>query len=189
MRLTIVISFIFLISCNSSESPTSYWAAQKNRFSYQNKTEFGNDRAIQADFKRLKKSNHAIFDTLVPDGVYLYSWQERDPTKNEFTVVSDDGRYGWRLFYVILDKNDKLISAERIAEKQIEGNLWFVKKAWFASKDTIRTLRSLAEGYDIKTRLSFAPNPAYSEYYVFEKNGKLQGYILYNLDKLPVEDK
>lgn len=94
MRLLTTIMLVVLVGCKSPTSPSSYWENQKGKFRYLNKNEFVSDSALRADLRNLKMSSHPIFGQVTATAVYLYSWQERDATKNEFTVIDDEGEYG-----------------------------------------------------------------------------------------------
>lgn len=178
MRLLLsAISIVLFVSCNAPTSPFSYWAGQKENFKYRNKIEFRSDSALQSDLPHLKKITHPLFEKINAKDVFLYSWQERDVTKNEFTVIKDNGEYGLSTYYFVLDKKDSLVSFEEIAGKENEGNYWFEKSANFSGKDTIFTFRSLAQGYDIETQKEFAPYPGPRTYIVFMQNGEMQGYV------------
>src|SRR5829696_1502755 len=109
MRLLISIIVLLFISCNGlTKKSFSFWETQKNNFKYQNKKEFVSDSILWVDFEAnsFKKIRHSMFDSIIGDPGYLYSWQDRDTTKNEFTIINDDGELGLKIFYFILDKED-----------------------------------------------------------------------------------
>jgi hypothetical protein len=89
MRFLTSFIILSLLSCNSpAKKQASFWESQRHRFKYQNKGEFVSDSILRAEYKTLKKVKHRLFDSLFSsNAVYLYSWQDRDKTKNEFTVI------------------------------------------------------------------------------------------------------
>ena len=104
MRSSIYIITILFLSCNSSTSlKSSFWENKKDDFKYLNKKEFISDSTLEAELESLKLISHPIFDTTLEDKVYLYSWQDRDKSKIEFTVVHDEGELGLKIWYFILD--------------------------------------------------------------------------------------
>jgi hypothetical protein len=176
MRLLTIIMLVVLVGCKSPTSPSSYWESQKGNFRYLNKNEFVSDNTLRADLRNLKMSSHPIFRQVTDTAVYLYSWQERDSTKNEFTVIDDEGEYGLNIYYYILDKKDSLISYEWIAGRDSEGEEGFMKRSMLAGKDTILTLRYSASGYDPVTKKKFVPDRSDSSRRAFEN---IIGHIIY----------
>lgn len=177
---------ISFASCDdSTTSASSYWEKQKDNFKYQNKTEFVSDSALRADLVYLKKISYPLLGKRKTDTVYLYSWQERDKTKNEFTVIEDEGEYGLSIYYLILDKKDSVISSTRIAGKDFEGSYWFNTKGVFTSKDTILTTQSLALGYDSATNREFGAGS--SQKMAIEKNGVLA--VIVEVEDVPSKNK
>lgn len=84
--------------------------------------------------------------------VYLYSWQERDITKNEFTVIIDKGEHSLSIIYFILDKNDNLLSRTQIAGKGSEGDYWFETRSRFINKDIILNIGAITQWFDYEKR-------------------------------------
>lgn len=135
MRLILAIIILVIVSCSHSPAgTTSYWEKEKRNFKYRNKTNFFLEDSLQSELKTLKKVPLRLRPWI--DSVYLYSWQERDPTKNEFTVVGIEGQYGPSIFYLIFDKKDSLLSFTRIAGTDDSGNIWRSYGATFFSIDS-----------------------------------------------------
>jgi len=146
MRSSIYIITILFLSCNSSTSrKSSYWEQKKDDFKYVNKKEFISDSTLKAEFESLKTISHPIFDTTLRSKVYLYSWQDRDKTKNEFTVVKDDGELGLKIFYFILDKKGNLISWTQIGGKGSEGGYWFETWTTIKNNDTLINIGAITQ--------------------------------------------
>ena len=122
------------MSCNNSNEGNSYWEGQRGGFKYFNKTDFLINEEIKNNLTAFKKVGLKLEYSI--DSVYLYSWQEREPVTNEFTVIVLEGKYGLSLFYVIMDKNDSLIGYHRIAGTNNEGNGHQMISASFFSKDS-----------------------------------------------------
>jgi hypothetical protein len=135
MRLFFAILLILITSCNHSDADNlSVWERRKNNFKYHHKTEFIVDDTLVADLTSLKKASLHILPWI--DTVYLYSWQGSDKSKNEFTVVGNEGKYGPSIFYVITNKKDSLISSTRVSGINDSGNEWNNFKTVFVTKDT-----------------------------------------------------
>lgn len=155
MRSLIVLaaSSLVLISCNNNkQEPQSFWQQQKDKFKHQQKTIFVSDSVLRSEFASLKMMIHPMFDSLFYGPVYLYSWQERDGTKTEFTVVEDNDERGLTLFYFILDKNDKPLSVTQIAGAGREADMLFETSSKFISHDTIINYGSITKWYDLEAR-------------------------------------
>lgn len=177
MRLLLILTILF-IGCNSPSSPSSFWEDQKKNFAYRNKFEFRSDSALKTALPHLKEFSHPVFQKIKANKVFLYSWQERNPINNEFTVIKDNGEYGFSTYYFVLDKKDSLISFEKIAWREYEGNSWSEHNAKFSGQDTLFTYNLLAQEYDIETQKHFPPRQGSSRtYFVFEKNGKMDGRV------------
>jgi hypothetical protein len=86
------------------------------------------------DLSTLKKAPLHLIPWI--DSVYLYSWQERDPTKSEFTAIGIEGKYGRSLFYLVFDNKDSLISSTKIAGTDDDGDSWSTFGTTFFSKDS-----------------------------------------------------
>ena len=151
--MKIILMIISLtISCNIlKEKKTSFWETEKDKFKYQNLKEFVSDSNLKVDIQSCYKKRHQPIDSLFESKkVYLYSWQDRDSSKNEFTVVKDDGELGLDIFYLILDKKDKLISIIDLAGKGMEGGYIFETKSKFINKDSIFQIQSITHSLDLE---------------------------------------
>ena len=149
MRLVTSLIILCLFSCtNLIKNQSSFWETQKGNFKYHSKNQFVSDSILRADYKTLKKFKHPLFDSITGNQVYLYSWQERDKTKNEFTVINDDGELGLKVYYFILDKKDSLLSWTQIAGKGIEGGYSFETRSKFISNDTILNIGAITQLWD-----------------------------------------
>ena len=177
--LSAMLVFCF-ISCNSlTRHQVSYWEKQKDNFRYQNKSEFVSHSTLQADYKTFKTSRHSLFGNFFSNKffsskVFLYSWQDRDSSKNEFTIIKDDGE-GLKVIYFILDKKDSLLSSTQIAGKGNEGGYWFETRSRFMSKDTILNIGAVTQWYDFGAERSMAKTKGDSifSYLVIGDRGKV----------------
>jgi hypothetical protein len=142
MRLIFTIGVFVLLSCNTRVTEKlSYWENQRHGFKYANKFEFFSDSALLDDLKHLKKLPLQLEPWI--DSVYLYSWQECNSSKVEFTVVGIEGKYGPSIFYVIFNKKDSLLTSKRIAGSNDEGDTWQNFGSIFISKDTFQEIDHL----------------------------------------------
>ncbi len=174
MRILTSIIILSLISCNSRYVP--YWEKQKGDFKYHNKKEFVSDSILRADYKTYKKSRHPLFDNFVSsEPVYLYSWQDRDKTKNEFTVIKDDGELGLKILYFILDKKDSLLSWTLIAGMGSEGGYWFETRSKFISPDTLLNIGATTQWLDFEKeqKMEKTKGDTTFSYLIIENSGRV----------------
>jgi hypothetical protein len=155
----------------------SFWETQKNNFKYRNKKEFISDSILLADFKAnsFKKIRHAMFDSIIGNPGYLYSWQDRDITKNEFTIINDDGELGLKIFYFILDKKDSLLSWTQIGGKGSEGGYWFETRSKFMGHDTLLNLGAITKWwhFDKEHKMERTKGDTTFSYLIIDRNGKV----------------
>ena len=192
MRQTIVIISIFFIACKGvTKQPSSFWEQQKGNFKYQNKNEFVSDSLLMAEYKGLKQSSDSLFKDLHSNHVYLYSWQERDKTKNEFTVIKDDGELGLRVFYFIVDKNDRLLSWTQIAGRGGEAGVSIETRSRFISRDTMLNIGAITQWYDFRRQQNMDKPKGDSTFshYVIEKNGKITERVFKEIKELGFEEE
>lgn len=168
MRIILLLIIMELFGCNNSTGVDSYWESQRGDFKYRNKTEFFIDTEMKNDLSVFKKVKLPLEKWI--DSVYLYSWQERDPSKNEFTVIGLEGKYGPALFYVIMDKKDSLISSFRMAGTDDEGNGTQILGTVFFAKDSFNTNKQYFKGQNTDGQPEFT----YSRLHVINENGVLE---------------
>ena len=194
--LSSILVFCF-ISCNSlTRHQLSYWEKQKDNFRYQNKSEFVSDSTLWADYKSFTTSRHSLFGNSLfgnffSNKVYLYSWQNRDSSKNEFTVIKDDGELGLKVIYFILDKKDSLLSSTQVASKGNEGGYWFETRSRFMSKDTILNIWSITQWYDFEGEHSMEKTKGDStfSYRVIGNSGKVSEKVFKEVKDLNFRSK
>jgi hypothetical protein len=152
--VVMTVLIILFASCNTLNlKKTSYWASQKGNFKYTDLTVFVSDSNLRQDIKKCYKVKHKSIDSVVsPDGVYLYSWQNRDTLTNEFTVIEDEGERGLDIIYVIMDKNDNLLSVTELAGKGLESNIIYEIRSRFISRDSIVQIQSITQTWDMEKR-------------------------------------
>jgi hypothetical protein len=192
MRLTTIIISILFIACNGSKKqPSSFWEQQKGNFKYHNKKEFLSDSLLIAEYKSLKQSSDSLFEDLHSNHVYLYSWQERDKTKNEFTVIKDAGELGLKIFYFIVDKNDSLLSWTQIASRGGEAGVSFETSSRFISRDTMLNIGAITQAYDFKRQQNMDKPKGDSTFshYVIDKNGKITERVFKEIKELGFEEE
>ena len=178
MQLHISIIVLLFISCNGLTKKTaSFWETQKTNFKYQNKKEFVSDSLLRADFEAnsFKQLRHPMFDSIIGDPGYLYSWQNRDATKNEFTIINDDGELGLKIFYFILDKKDSLLSWTQIGGRGSEGGYWFETRSKFITPDTLLNIGATTQwlDFDKKERMTKTKGDSTFSYLIIDKTGKV----------------
>lgn len=166
MRTILLVITMSLFGCNDSTGVASYWESQKDNFKYHNKTEFFINSEIKNDLSAFKKVRLPLEKWI--DSVYLYSWQERDPSKNEFTVIGLEGESDPTLFYVIMDKKDSLISFIKLAGINDEGYGGNFFSTTFFAKDSFHITTKF-----IDTQSSDAKQSAYYSQilHAIDKNG------------------
>lgn len=140
----IVVMMYVLTNCNILKvKGDSYWESQRDNFKYSNLKSFISDSILKENVKSCYKVRHKSLDGVFSSGkVYLYSWQSRDSTKNEFTVVKDEGELGLDIIYIIMDKDDNLISTTELAGRGREGGYIFEIRSEFIATDSILQIRS-----------------------------------------------
>ncbi|HMR89518.1 MAG TPA: hypothetical protein PKD51_15265 [Saprospiraceae bacterium] len=187
MRSSIYIITILFLSCNSSTSlKSSFWENKKDDFKYLNKKEFISDSTLEAEIKSLKIVSHQLFDTTLEDKVYLYSWQDRDKSKIEFTVVHDEGELGLKIFYFILDKNDNLISWTQIGGKGSEYGFTFETRSTFKNTDTLINIGATTQWLDFAklTKLEKTMGDSTFSYLIIDSSGKVTNNIFKKVKEL-----
>jgi hypothetical protein len=194
MRLLISIIALLFISCNGlSGKSFSFWETQKNNFKYQNKKEFVSDSMLRADFKanNFKKIRHPLFDSIMGNPGYLYSWQDRDTTKNEFTVIKNAGELGLKIFYFILDKKDSLLSWTQIGGKGSEGGYWFETRSKFISSDTLLNIGAITQwlDFDKEQKMERTKGDTTFSYLIIHSNGKVTEKIFKEVKDLHFDNE
>ena len=135
---------------------------------------------------------HPLFDSIFPsDPVYLYSWQDQDETKTEFTVIKDDGELGLKIFYFILDKNEKPLSITEIAGKGSDYLYWFETRSRFISKDTMLNIGSITMWYDLNKRkqLDSTKGDSTFSYFIISTAGKMTEKVFKEVKDLHFENE
>jgi hypothetical protein len=145
---------------------------------------------LRTDYKNLKTNSHPLFDQIVSNPVYLYSWQKRDPTKNEFTIIKDDGELGLKIFYFILDKKDSLISSTQIAGRGGEGGYWFETRSKFLSRDTLLNIGAITQWYDHdgQQKMIKPKGDTTFSYFLIGRNGKVTEKVFKEVKDLNFEN-
>jgi hypothetical protein len=193
MRFVTTLIFFIFISCNSStKKQVSFWETQKSNFKYQNKREFVSDSILRIDFeaKTFKTLKHPLFDSIIGNPGYLYSWQNRDTTKNEFTIINDAGELGLKLFYFILDKEDSLLSWTQIGGKGVEGDYSFETRSKFISKDTMLNIGAITQlwDFDNQKRMEKTKGDTTFSYMTIDNKGKVTEKIFKEVKDLHFEN-
>jgi len=178
MRLLTSFILLCFISCNSQTKKTySFWVTQKTNFKYQDKKEFASDSILRADLESnsFKKLKHPMFDSIIGAPGYLYSWQDRDSIKNEFTIILDDGELGLKIFYFILSKNDSLLSWKQIGGKGSEGGYWFETRSKFLSNDTLLNIGAITQwlDFDKQKNMEKTKGDTTFTYFIIQSDGKV----------------
>jgi hypothetical protein len=180
MKISAFILLLLIVSCNNaSQKNESFWKQQKKAFKYLNKTEFISDYELMKDLKNLTPIKHEMLDTLLGERLYLYSWQERDTSKIEFTIVKDDGELGLKIYYFILDKKDKLISWRHIGGRGGEPGYSFETKTTIINKDTMISISSITEYWDSEkqTSLTKTKGDTTFSFLIIDKKGKIREHV------------
>lgn len=137
------ITALLLWSCDYSKigqtEQTSMWLNLKDSFAIKNVTEFKLDKGFH--YGAFHDISCKLIDSTLPDQwckAYLYSWQERDSSLIEFTVVVQEEDRGIQIIYYVFNKQDSLVSATPVAWGNI-SDLAFTGSSKFISKDTLRS--------------------------------------------------
>lgn len=166
--LTLVaLAMIFLFSCDPAGSPAA--AVQptradsllrlKSKFKFDNLREFAVktseleyfDWVDSSTFRTLFREEDRQYD---PNGSridYYYSWQDRDSSFIEFTIMSfDESNYCTILRYYVFDRSGKFISKVDLAADCGDGGWWFEQKGRQVDKTHFTTVSVEAES-DVET--------------------------------------
>lgn len=127
-----------------------------------------------------------MFDSIIGDPGYLYSWQDRDTTKNEFAIINDDGELGLKIFYFILDKQDSLLSWTQIGGKGSEGGYWFETRSKFINADTLLNIGAITQwlDFDKKERMTKTKGDSTFSYLIIDKGGKVTAKVFREVKEL-----
>ena len=98
--------------------------------------------------KTMRRLKHKSIDSIFSKKVYLYSWEVSSVSENRFTVVLDDGELGLKIYYLILDKQDQLISATQLAGQSKEAYYIFETSSKVISEDSIWKTESVTQWMD-----------------------------------------
>ena len=132
-----------------------------------------------------------MFDSIIGDPCYLYSWQDRDTTKNEFTIISDDDELGLKISYFILDKKDRLLSWTQIGGKGSEGGYWFETRSKFISHDTLLNIGAITQWLDFNKnqKMKNTKGDTTFSYLIIHSNGKVTEKIFKEVKDLYFENE
>lgn len=183
----IILSIILIaISCNMlKDKGTSYWESKKNNFKHRNLNEFISDSILRTELKSYYKMRHKSIDSLfASQKIYLYSWQNRDSTKDEFTVVEDNGELGLSIYYLIFEKNGKLVSVLNLAGAGDEGGYIFERKSKFISKDTILHISAITQWLRPDGKLKKTIGDSTFSYLIIDDKSKVTTQVLKKVKEL-----
>lgn len=191
--LRIATIIFFVISCNMLKGKNhSYWSTQKDKFKYRNLNEFVSDSLLRVNIKSCYSQWHKSLDSISSNKkVYLYSWQDRDTTKNEFTVVYDRGELGLKIYYLIFDKKDKLISVTELAGAGNEGGYIFETRSKFINRDSIFQIRAITQWLDFEKGVKMDKPVGDSTFLslTIDGNGKVTEKTLKEVKELNYDNK
>lgn len=178
IQVFVVVLALIFVGCKekTAEAP-SFWEAKKDSFPMQNLKDFVSDSTLSANYKNFPTAISATIDSLYSNPkAYLYSWQERDPSKNEFTVVVDDGEHGNKIYYLIFSKEDSLISSTQIAGKGSEGGYWFEIRSHFIAADTLSQIGAITKWLDFETfkPMNDSKGDSTFSYLIFDRLGQVK---------------
>ena len=96
LKIFVGVLSVFFVACQSaSTKKNGYWLSKKKDFLFHDLKEFISDSSLRSNYKSYPAINNSMLDSVLSsDEKYLYSWQQRDTTKNDFTVILDDGELG-----------------------------------------------------------------------------------------------
>ncbi len=156
MRTLIALLIIINVSCQHSvpdSKKKSYWLSMKDSFQFKDLKKFSCDSLSFTSFRNYHKIKNATIDSTIPESdIYLYSWQERDTSKTEFTIIQDQTDHGINIYYLIFDKKDSLLSSTMIAGRGTEVPYIFETKSNLIGKDSVLLISAITDFYDFKTR-------------------------------------
>src|SRR6185436_7207164 len=91
MRISLLFFILIVFGCQNNSSDkikTSYWLSMKDSFQFKNLNNFSCDSILRMNYEKYHKIKTSLLDSIISkDDLYLYSWQERDTSKNEFTIL------------------------------------------------------------------------------------------------------
>ena len=132
-----------------------------------------------------------MFDSIIGAPGYLYSWQDRDTTKNEFAIINDDGELGLKIFYFILDKKGSLLSWTQIGGKGSEGGYWFETRSKFISPDTLLNIGAITQWFDFDKdqKMEKTKGDTTFSYLTIDRNGKVTEKVFKEVKDLNFENE
>ena len=127
-----------------------------------------------------------MFDSIIGAPGYLYSWQERDTTTNEFTIINDDGELGLKIFYFILDKEGRLLSYTQIGGRGSEGGYCFETRSKFINPDTLLNIGAITQWSNFvnKQKTERTKGDSTFSFLIFEKTGKVTQKVFKEVKEL-----
>lgn len=194
--LLLTIMGLLGLGCSNIKSDdNSYWHQQKDKFKYHNLKEFAIDSIIENEVKNktLPLLDYRVLDNLsikiphlnVP--YYLYSWQHRDSSTNEFTIIEDLDEHGIAIQYLIMDKKDSLLSITPIASFGSEAGIRGEVRSKFISNDTVLNIRSITCFYNQKrphNKLDRPIGDSTFSYFIIHRDGKIVEKIFKDVKEL-----
>lgn len=127
-----------------------------------------------------------MFDSILDGYAFLYSWHDRDTSKNEFTILKDDGELGLKIFYIILDKKNRLLSYTQIGGKGYEGGYSFETRSKFISRDTLLNIGAITQVWDSdkQTRMEKTKGDTTFSYFIIDNAGKVTEKVFKQIKEL-----
>lgn len=151
----VILMCLILLSCKSNDKEP-YWLGQKEKFKLKNIQTFLIDSSLKRNYKDYPLLKNQELDSLLNEQeTYLYSWQERDTSFIEFTILTWDEYRGMGLYYLVADKEDHIISTLRIAGANGEGGSKYEGYGSFISRDTLLQTSAITSFLDLKTMKNF----------------------------------
>ena len=147
---------INLFGCSSIQTNRySFWESQKDKFRFQHRKEFTSDSSLRIELAQCNAVRHRCIDTIFSSKkVFLFSWQKRIPTTNEFTVIIDDGELGLTIFYIVCNKSDEVLSVFPVAGAGNEAGFIYETRSRFTARDSILQVTSATQWLANQVKLS-----------------------------------
>jgi len=191
MRLIASLILFAFISCNGYKNESSSKTLLKAEgFHFRNLNSFIIDSLLWKSYYtdknnglNLKKVTAKDVDSaFLHNDLYLYSWQQRNSTFTEYTVLSDNGDPGLSIHYLIFDKKGKLVSNAKVAGLGKDaGGPQYETRSYFKGLDTLVLTRAETMLVDYKTLEPLKHSKGDTAIYnmIIGKDGAIKEFLIY----------
>jgi hypothetical protein len=123
-------------------------SSKKLNFSVSDQRSFVIDSLLVKSIKSYPEVKYSILkNTLGKGKYYLYSWQNEDSIKDEFTIIHDETLYelGFSVYYFVTNKKGEIISHTIVAGKASEGGKLYEVYTKVINSNTLLRTEAITE--------------------------------------------